>query len=183
MFSKRAEKIGSIFGIIVAVILIYFVAKNFHAVETTIQKAGYFGPIVTILIYGILAPTPITTDPLTVIGGVLFGPLGGIFVAFMGNNLAALVEYYVGKKVGQITKFDKDKNFLPSFLRNLKVESPVFLIFGRMIPGYGAKVISLIAGAYNVPLGVYIWTSMVVNLIGSILLTYGGYNLIHFLKL
>ena len=47
----------------------------------------------------------------------------------------------------------------------------------------GSKVISLMAGMYGVSIKRYIWTSAVVNLTGSALLSYGGHRLFTLLKM
>jgi len=76
----------------------------------------------------------------------------------------------------------RQENKIPLGLGKLPVDSIPFLTFGRMIPGYGGKVISLMAGTYKVPLRRFWWTTVVTNLAGSILLSYGGLGLVKRLK-
>lgn len=169
-------------GIFLLVVSVYFVSKNLRQVEMVIRNAGILGPLVAVLLYGVFAPTPITTDPLTVISGVVFGPILGIIVSWMGNNLAAFIEYFAGKRLSKVKEVNKFKKRLPFNLDRFPISSPLVLIFGRMIPGYGGKIISVMAGMYEVPLFTYIWTTMLVNLSGSVLLSFGGYNIIHIVK-
>ena len=182
MFPKKNNRLWTLLGIIFFAIIFYFVAKNFRDVEKIIRNAGLLGPAVAIFLYGIFAATPITTDPLTIVSGVLFGPILGIIISWLGNNVAAMVEYYVGRHIGNISNFKKAKNKLPFGLNRLPVDSPWFLIFGRLIPGYGGKLISIMAGVYHVSLSNYLWTTAITNLCGSFLLSYGGFRFIHFLK-
>jgi uncharacterized membrane protein YdjX (TVP38/TMEM64 family) len=51
-----------------------------------------------------------------------------------------------------------------------------------MIPGYGSKVISLIAGAEKINLKTYLWTSVVSGIFGAIVLSYGGVEILKYLK-
>jgi len=51
-----------------------------------------------------------------------------------------------------------------------------------MIPGYGSKIISLIAGAERVNIKTYLWTSIVSGIFGAALLSYGGASLLGILK-
>lgn len=169
-------------GLLIFVVVIYLLVKNIRSVEMTIRHAGVAGPLVAIIIYGLFAVTPITTDPLTVVCGVIFGPFLGVLVSWLGNNVAATVEYYVGQRIGKATNLKKKKKDLPFILRFLPIDSPWFLILGRLIPGYGGKLISITAGIYHVPLKRYIWTTVLVNLLGSLLLAFGGYQIIHLFK-
>jgi uncharacterized membrane protein YdjX (TVP38/TMEM64 family) len=146
------------------------------------MSAGAWGPLVTVFIYAIFSATPISTDPLTVISGAVFGPLLGIFVAWTGNNLAALVEYYIGMKIGNATNFEEKKDNLPFGLSKMPVDSFLFLTLGRIVPGYGSKVVSIMCGMYRVPLKKYMLAAMLTNLLGAALLSIGGSTLIHLLK-
>jgi len=183
MHQKKNKKLWMTIGLFFSILLIYFFARNLKDIEKLIQEFGIAAPLVTIVLYGLFALTPISTDPLTIISGALFGPLFGILISWMGNNVAALVEYFFGTRVARITNFKKTKQNLPFGLGKLPVDSAWFLIFGRLIPGYGGKLISIMAGVYHVPLTLYLWTTALTNLFGSLLLSLGGFQLIHLLKL
>lgn len=178
----KENRLWTILGFILVLFFFYFASKYFIHLRGIIIKAGFAGPVVAILIYGIFAPTPITTDPLTIISGALFGPFLGVLISWLGNNLAASVEYYLGRHINRATNFKEIKNKLPLGLHKLPIKSPLVLILGRIIPGYGGKIISILAGIYDVPIKTYIWTTAVVNLIGSIFLTSLGFSLINLLK-
>jgi len=47
-----------------------------------------------------------------------------------------------------------------------------------MIPGYGSKVISLIAGAERINIKTYLWTSLISGIFGAFLLSYGGIEIL-----
>lgn len=179
---KNESKVWTVVSAILIVALVFWVSRNIHYAEMIIRKAGIAGPMVAIGLYGIFGPTPISTDPLTVVSGAVFGPVLGILVSWLGNNLAAMVEYLFGRRINKMTNFEKMEKKLPFGLAKLPINSPLVLIFGRMIPGYGGKVISIMAGMYEVPLRRYIWTTAITNLLGSVLLSYVGYNLVLLLK-
>jgi len=179
----KSNKLGAVLSIILLVGLVFAAAKYFRNFEGIILKAGIAGPFVAILLFGILAATPITTDPLTAITGIIFGPILGILVSWTGNNLAAMVEYFLGTHLGRVTNFKKFKKRLPFGLGRFPVDSPSFLLFSRLIPGYGGKVVSIMAGMYHVPMKTYIWVTVLTNFLGSLLLSFGGYHLIKILKI
>lgn len=178
MSQKNQNRIYALVSLLLSAALIAYLAQHFNDTENLIRRFGILAPVVTVILYGLLSLTPISTDPLTLITGVLFGPLVGVLVSWMGNNLASMLEFFVGNTISSVTNFEHIKNKLPLGLGKLPADSPWFLIFGRFIPGYGGKIVSLIAGVYKVDPWRYIWTTFTTNLVGSLVVTLGGYNLI-----
>ena len=176
--SRQPHPLWTILALLIALIFISFIARSLPQTESFFRSLGIFGPFAMVILYGLLSLTPIPTDPFTLIGGALFGPLIGVLVGWIGNNLASLIEYYLGHFLGGGPKTAATLQKLPSILQRLPVDSPYFLILFRLIPGYGAKTVSVVAGVYRVPLRRYLWTAALTNLIGSILLTLGGLTLI-----
>lgn len=165
------------FGLPIA--LLFFFRNDFRAIERRIPTTGIAGPLFSILLMGILSATPIPTDPIVILNGAIFGPFVGVLVSWMGNNLAAVIEYFIGQGIGQMADFDAQKKKLPFGLSKFPADSAVFLICGRFIPQVGSKIVSIAGGVYQVPFGRYLWTAVVSNLFGSILLSVGGYSLLH----
>jgi uncharacterized membrane protein YdjX (TVP38/TMEM64 family) len=182
MKEKALKSTLSLIGLILGVGLLFLAAKNIRDVEAIITQAGVAGPAVALALFALFAPTPVSTDALTIICGAMYGPFYGTVIAWMGNNAAALVEYYLGTRIGQSTDFAREKSKLPFGLGKLPINSIPVLLFGRMIPFYGSKVVSIMAGMYKVPCKRYIWTSAVTNLTGAIMLSYGGYRILDYLK-
>jgi uncharacterized membrane protein YdjX (TVP38/TMEM64 family) len=182
MSAGKKNTIWAVLGTATLVFVIYYLSRHSQFIEVLLLRSGALAPIVAIILYPLLAITPITTDPITVVVGVVYGPLVGVAIAWLGNTLAALLEYYIGTRIEKVTNFEKTKAKLPFGLSKLPVNSVAFLILGRMIPGYGSKIISILAGIYKVPMGRYLWTTAVTNLFGSILLSYGGFGIFKLLK-
>lgn len=162
--------------------LILFFGRDFKEIERHIPKTGVAGPLFSILLMGILSATPIPTDPIVILNGAIFGPVVGILVSWMGNNLAAIIEYFIGMGIGQITDFEKQKNKLPFGLGKFPADSVWFLIFARFVPSFGGKIVSITGGVYKVSFVKYVWTAMVSNIFGSIVLALGGYSLLNAFK-
>lgn len=179
---KVVKSVTSIIGLILCIGLLFIVAKNIRDAENIISAAGVAGPMVVILLYALFAPTPVSTDALTIICGAVYGPFYGTAIAWMGNNVAALVEYFIGARISKNTDFEKEKKKLPLGLGKLPINSILVLTLGRMLPFYGSKVISIMAGMYGVPRRRFIWTSALINLTGAIMLSYGGFRALDYLK-
>jgi uncharacterized membrane protein YdjX (TVP38/TMEM64 family) len=163
---------------LITFLLIYYVGKNINDMEKFISSWGMAGPVVSVLLYGLLSITPIPTDPISVINGALFGPVVGLLVSWMGNNLAAMIEFIVGKGIRSFTNFEERKKNLPWGLANAPVDSAWFLIGGRFVPGFGSKIVSFLAGIYNVKLWKYLWTTALANSVGATIYALGGVQLL-----
>lgn len=153
------------------------VAFDFERIKTFISHAGVWGLAISVFVYAALGMTFIPSEPLTLLIGAMFGPWTAMIVSWIGNTLAAIVEYYVGQRIGSAANFLEKKEKLPFGLGKLPVDSAWFLIGGRAIPLYGAKAISVVAGVYHVPLYRYIWTTAVTIFFGSLMFSFGGFGL------
>lgn len=178
-FKKRFWQGISLFAI---AFILYLTFKETDKITNLILSVGLLAPFFTIIVLTVLGPTPIATDPIVMLMGITYGPFWGAVIGTIGNTLAMLVEYYFGYKLAEIFDYEKGKEKLPKFIQKFPIDSWVFLIFGRMIPGYGSKVISLIAGAEKINLKTYLWTSVVSGIFGAIVLSYGGVEILKYLK-
>ncbi len=182
MIPKKLNSVLMIVGSLITLVLIFYVAQNLRDVERIIRNSGFAGPLVAILLFCIFALTPIPAEPLTLFCVYFFGPIPGSIITWIGGTCAALVEYNFGLHMRKITSIERQLKRLPFGLGNMPVDSPYFLIFGRLIPGFGGKIISLVAGVHHVPMRRYLWTTALTTLMGSILLALGGYHLLRLLK-
>ncbi len=169
----------AIITISLPILLIIFFARDIKNIEKYVPTTGIAGPLFSILLMGILSATPIPTDPIVILNGAIFGPFVGILVSWAGNNLASVIEYFIGRAIGTISDFEKQKQKLPFGLGKFPADSPWFLIGGRFIPSFGGKLVSLAGGVYHVRFFRYIWTAVIANLIGSMFFSYGGHLLLY----
>jgi len=176
--TERSQSISIlIFSLLIMGLIAIFVTTDLNKIKAFIEQAGAWGVVISILLYAVLGVTLIPSEPLTLFIGALFGPLLATLIAGVGNTLAAFVEYYLGTHIGSATNFIDKKNKLPFGLGKLKIESPLFLVGARMIPGYGAKIVSMLAGIYRVPLLRYLWTTAIPIFLGSAIFAFGGFGI------
>jgi len=184
MNSKRKNNLSTWIVLILsfgaAIALVIYVARHQETVRELIQGLGIAGPLVSTLLYGILAFSPIPADPLTIINGAVYGSIWGGLVAWTGMNVAALVEYYVGTRIGSAAEFEQRRENLPFGLGKLPVNSVIFLLGGRMLTGAGSKAVSYLSGIYRISLWRYIWTTALSTLFGSFVFALGGAGLLNF---
>jgi len=167
----------TIVGIVISGVIVVGALKYLDNLELVLTNTGILGPLLSVVLYGIFSVTPVPTDSLTIVNGLVYGALFGTLIATTGNTVAALVEYFLGMKVRDAAHI-KGKTFtVPVIKKKFPVDSTLFLIIGRFMPGYGGKIVSLVGGIYRVPLWKYTWTALVANFIGAIMFAYGGHLL------
>jgi uncharacterized membrane protein YdjX (TVP38/TMEM64 family) len=166
-----------IMSVIASSLLAVYLAKNIDQVESFIADIGFVGPLVSITLHTLLGASPIPSETLTAINGIVFGPLLGALYSWIGYMLASYVEYFIGMKIGNISDFESDRDKMPFGLGRLPADSPWFLLLGRIVPFGGAKVVGVIGGVYRVSLWRFTWTAALATGAGALLFAYGGHAL------
>lgn len=180
--SKLSKKTWEFISLVTLFLIIFYIFKETNRITNFLITAGPLAPFLTIVFLTLLGPTPIATDPIVILMGLTYGPLTGTIIGAIGNTGAMFFEYYFGNKLAEIFDYQNEKKKLPKYIQKFPTSSPIFLIFGRMIPGYGSKIISLVAGADKVNLKTYLWTSILSGIFGAALLSYGGTEIINLIK-
>jgi len=167
---RNIINLGVIIGFIICAI--YFSAKfNLDDIIAYIQQNPGQALILSLIIYIAFGFTFLPSVPLTIFMAVLIGPLQAAIIASFGNTIAALVEYQIGRSVGDVVDFEEKKTLLPFGLGKLPIDSPFFMLAARAVPA-GTRAYSMVCGAYQVPLPTYAWTTFIMFLINSTALTF-----------
>ena len=178
--TKLAIVLSTVLVFILIVVLI--LSRNMDGIREFLLRSGMIGLVICVGLYGLLGASPIPSEPLTVLLSALYGPFYITIVATLGNLLSALVEYYIGRKIGDVSDFENRRQKLPFGLGKIPADSVIFLIVARFLPGYGAKFISIISGIYHVRLWRYAWTTILSTLIGAAIVAYGGFGILNLFK-
>jgi uncharacterized membrane protein YdjX (TVP38/TMEM64 family) len=68
--------------------------------RATVAAAGVWGPVVFVVLHGVICAGPVPRSAFTVAAGVLFGSLTGIGTALVGTALAAGLSFVLARFVG-----------------------------------------------------------------------------------
>jgi len=178
--TKMAVVLVTVLIIILIVILV--ASKNMDGIRAFLLSTGKIGLVISVGLYGLLGASPIPSEPLTVLLSALYGPFYITIVATLGNLLSALVEYYIGRKIGDASDFEARRQKLPFGLGKIPADSILFLIGARFVPGYGSKFISVLSGIYHVRFWRYTWTTVLSTLLGAAVVAYGGFGILNLFK-
>ena len=172
---SRAAK-GLFIALYLVIIVIVSINFDLPHVQSFINQHQNLAVLISLFIIFLSGLALIPTIPLTLFTSVLVGPLESTIITTLATCLAALVHYQLGKQLGDVVNFNEKKARLPFRLGNLPLKSPLFLLLGRIIPG-GPTGLSFVSGAYGVPFFLYLWTTLVMSLLGSALIAFGGFGL------
>jgi uncharacterized membrane protein YdjX (TVP38/TMEM64 family) len=84
----------------VAALAAYLLRDGVPDLRATIAAAGFWGPLMFVLLHGVVSAGPVPRTVFTLAAGVLFGSLIGLLAALTGTALAAGLSYVVAKLVG-----------------------------------------------------------------------------------
>ena len=185
--SLEASQPNNAWKVLLAVVLLilalaFFISRDLEALKLLIIDSGWVGVGFSLSLYAVLGASPIPSEPFTIFLTTVYGPLLVTFLAASGNVLAALMEYYIGTKISDVVRFEKKRAQLPLGLGKMPVNSVLFLVGARMIPGYGPKFVSIVGGMYRVPLLRFTWTAALSNTLGAAIFAYGGYEVLTLIR-
>jgi uncharacterized membrane protein YdjX (TVP38/TMEM64 family) len=180
--NDKRQRIISIIILVVTLVILFIVVSYFsnelQAVGNFIRQLGVLGWLASILMFAVFGATPIPSEPFTVLITTIFGPLLTAIITALGNLLAGTVEFLIGRRISKVADFEKIREKLPFGLNKVPVDSPLFLIGARMLPGYMPKFVSIISGIYKIPFYRFLWTTAVVTTVGALVISFGGHTLI-----
>jgi uncharacterized membrane protein YdjX (TVP38/TMEM64 family) len=177
LFDRKYTK-PLLFILLAGVLAVVLYRQDTAVLLQIIVRHPNWGIILSLIGYTLLGATVIPSEPLTLGLLTLYGPFLAALVAMLGNTLAALLEFRIGGSLGDLAEFEQRKARLPLGLGKIPLDSPVFLLLARMLPGFGPKFVSLACGIYKIPMPTYLWTTLVSNAIGAVVVVAGGYGLL-----
>lgn len=134
-----------------------------------VDGIGVWGPVVYILIYAAAPSLMAPGLPLTVLGGVLFGPVMGVVYASLGATIGASIAFQVARHLGRgwvearlqgsrLTKLDK----------SVEKSGWKVVAFTRLIPLFPFNALNYAFGLTNIRFRTYLIGSFIFMLPGVI---------------
>lgn len=154
--------------VVIIVLAVYDVAQ-LQALLDQHQKLAFIISLLAVLISAIAF---VPTTPITIFVALFLGPVQAALITGLGTTFSSLIQYQLGKQVGDVLNFADRRSRLPFKLGRLPVASPLFLLIVRFLPT-GPVGLNFVCGAYHISLFLFLWTALVTNLIASAILAYG----------
>jgi uncharacterized membrane protein YdjX (TVP38/TMEM64 family) len=84
----------------VAAVAVVVFRHGIPDVRQTVAAAGFWGPLLFVLLQGIVTVSPLPRTVFTVAAGVLFGSVAGVILAVSGTALAATIAFFLVRFIG-----------------------------------------------------------------------------------
>lgn len=143
------------------------------------ETLGPAAILVTLPIHVVLALTPFPADVVAIANGAMFGFFIGLPVSCLGWWFAAILQFGLGRRARSDFNLQGSTAKMPSWLRQLPVDHPFYLIGVRQVPWLGMHLGSFVPGATGVDVRRFMWCSAVGVIPGSLLMTLIGAGIVH----
>ena len=174
---KKYKRLLPMFGIMVVIALLwyfdafqYFQIQRIQEFKVFLGKFGIISPLIFILIYILATVFFLPGLPLSLLAGVLFGPiLGTVWVSIastVGATLAFLVARYSGRQF-IVDKFSKSDLFI-KLDQGVKKQGWKMVAITRLVPLFPFNAQNYAYGLTSVPLKTYVFVSFLCMLPGTI---------------
>ncbi|HAG53185.1 MAG TPA: hypothetical protein DCL21_05305 [Alphaproteobacteria bacterium] len=121
---------------------------------------------------------PIATI-LTLLAGVIFGPILGTGIVVIGATLGALAIFLIVKNAagdeGLLAKYKNSKSLL-TLQKNIKEDAVSYMLFARLVPIFPFVLVNVAPATVGVKTSTYLWTTLIGIIPGSFVYTYLGYQ-------
>ncbi|HHD11673.1 MAG TPA: TVP38/TMEM64 family protein [Deltaproteobacteria bacterium] len=140
-----------------------------ESLKEWIEGYGLWGPVVYILVYSIAPALMAPGLPLTVVGGILFGPLWGVVYTAIGATTGATVAFLIARYLGREWVAEKIRGTRLEVLdREVERRGWKVVAFTRLIPLFPFNLLNYAFGLTGIGLFTYVVASFVFMLPGIV---------------
>lgn len=124
---------------------------------------GLWGPIIYILIYSIVPSILIPGTPLTIAGGILFGPVYGSIYTAIGATIGASVAFLIARYLARelIVRLLKKYEKLNILDKEVERQGWKIVAFTRLIPIFPFNLLNYAFGLTSIRFGHYVLASFI----------------------
>lgn len=133
------------------------------------ERFGMFAPVVSMPLHAMVALTPVPSDLLAIANGAVYGFWLGAVLSWTGWWAAAMIQFWLARRLGRDWDVAGRMEMLPSWLRRFPVGHPAFLIGVRLLPVAGGHIGSIVPATMGVPAGRVAWCAALAILPGAFL--------------
>lgn len=135
-----------------------------------IDGYGIWGPLVYILIYSIAPSLMMPGTAITVVGGVLFGPLWGSVYVLIGATIGAGVAFIIARHMGRdwVNGIIKSGGRLAEFDRKVEEQGWKIVAFTRLIPLFPYNFLNYAFGLTRISFTLYILATFIFMMPGVV---------------
>lgn len=154
-----------------------------EGLRTWISGLGPWGPVAYILIYSMAPALLFPGTPLTIAGGIIFGPVAGSVYAAIGATIGASVAFLIARRMGRelVAKLLKNKR-LDTLDKEVEKQGWKIVAFTRLIPLFPFNLLNYAFGLTNIKFSHYVIATFIFMLPAIIAFVIFSSSLLDLLK-
>jgi uncharacterized membrane protein YdjX (TVP38/TMEM64 family) len=174
---KTSLRILASIALICAIALAVFYRKQFdiNAIQSWLDSAGIFAPLIFILVYAIATVLFLPGSVITLAGGALFGPVLGTLYNLTGATLGATLAFLLSRYLAADWVRKKAHGKLDQLIAGVEKEGWKFIAFVRLVPLFPFNMLNYALGLTRISLLQFVLASFIFMLPGGAAYTYLGY--------
>jgi len=128
-----------------------------------ISGFGFWGPVIYILLYSIIPSLLVPGLPITIAGGILFGPIYGTIYTAVGATIGAAVSFLIARYLARelIANLLKKHKKLDVLDKEVEKQGWKIVAFTRLIPLFPYNVLNYAFGLTGIRFSHYILASFI----------------------
>lgn len=181
---KRKIVIFALLVLTIITVLIIGSKSNIRIenVQDTIRNLGLLAPVLFIAVYAIGPVFFMPIIPLSITGGVLFGPVLGTIYSLIGATIGGCLAFLAGRYLMK-DFIDKKLSFKNTFMKQRsETDGWRFVIIARITPIFPFGAQNYLFGVTNISLRTFFWASFIGLLPGTFAYVYLGYAGVNILE-
>lgn len=155
--------------------VVYREQFDVHLLQQWVNQAGWWAPVAFMLIYIIATVMFLPGSVLTLTGGVLFGPVLGVFYNLTAATIGASLSFLIARYLASDYVSGRSGGKLKQLIHGVEAEGWRFVAFTRLVPLFPFNLLNYALGLTKIRFIEYLLATYVFMLPGAIAYTYLGY--------
>lgn len=143
--------------------------------EHWVSQAGWWAPVIFMLLYIAATVLFLPGAVLTLAGGAIFGPVFGVVYNLTGATIGATIAFLISRYLASDWVAARSGGKLKQLIHGVEGEGWRFVAFVRLVPLFPFNLLNYALGLTRIKFIEYVLSTYVFMLPGAIAYTYIGY--------
>lgn len=153
----------------------WYFQKDIPSLLAAIKNLGMLAPFLFVLVYCFATIFFLPTMVLTLAGGAIFGPVAGTFLNLIGASIGASIAFMISRYVAYDWFNQHKGKRLNRLIADVEKRGWQFVALLRLLPLIPFNLVNYGLGITNIPLKIYVLTTVIFLIPGEIFYTYCGF--------
>lgn len=159
----------------ISVAIFYRDSVSVELIEQWINQAGWWAPVIFILIYIAATVLFLPGAIFTFAGGIIFGPLLGVLYNLVGATIGATLAFLIARYLASDLVSERTGGKLKQLINGVETEGWRFVAFVRLVPLFPFNLLNYALGLTRIRFSEYVLATFIFIIPGCIAYTYIGF--------